>query len=184
MAAKAKVAAKAKQFDSIEEELLDATGEKAQGRKEERGAFLTRVVNAVDGMEDDDYGKLSEEAQGWFESAVKAVNKDKVPADFPDAEGPGEEEGDGEEEQEAAPKKGAKPSAKATLAAKKTAKSAKGAPKGDGYKGHRAGSNAERAHKLIDDMVKQKKDREVIIKAVSKIGIKENTAKHWYGLWA
>jgi len=72
--------------------------------------------------------------------------------------------------------KGSKGSKKKTSKKKTAAKKASGA----GYKGHREGSRKEQAHKIYDQkgMTKTK-----YVTAVTKLGIKETTAKSWAGTW-
>lgn len=159
--------AKAPSFDSIEEELLEVTGEKAQGRKEERGAFLTRIANAIDGLDDDEYEKLSEEAQAWFEKAAKAVTKDKAPAEFPDAEAKDEEEGeeaDAEEEEEEEKVSAKKPAAKG--------KAVKARPATKKSKSKGGGSDHVRGNRGIGafckELILKKKSTDEIISAVKK----------------
>jgi hypothetical protein len=49
-----------------------------------------------------------------------------------------------------------------------------------GYKGHRAGTMAERAHKLVDQGVAKQVARAAILAQMKKIGVSESTAPHWY----
>ena len=50
-----------------------------------------------------------------------------------------------------------------------------------GYKGHRAGSMKEKAHKLTDELLTKKKDRQFIInKLVKQIGMAQATANTSY----
>jgi len=53
----------------------------------------------------------------------------------------------------------------------------KKAPAKKGYKGHRAGSRKEKAHKFFDD---KKPTREQYIAFCKKLDIKESTASSWY----
>lgn len=53
---------------------------------ETREAFLTRLLAAVNTLEDADFDKLSEPSRNWFNAAGKALN-DKKPEDMPDPEG-------------------------------------------------------------------------------------------------
>ena len=58
----------------IETELLKATKQKAQGAKEDRNEFLTRVAQAVnDDVSATAFKKLSEEATAWYENVVAAA---------------------------------------------------------------------------------------------------------------
>lgn len=89
-------------------------------------------------------------------------------------------------------KKGAKKAAKQTPApAKKTAKkeaapakkakkavAGKPGSKGDGYKGHRSGSNKETVHKVYDE-----KGRDAAFKKAAALGLAENTARSWASSW-
>lgn len=50
-----------------------------------------------------------------------------------------------------------------------------------GYKNHRAGSNAEKAHKMVDDNPAAKND--VLIARICKLGISEVTARHWVSVF-
>lgn len=50
-----------------------------------------------------------------------------------------------------------------------------------GYKGHRVGSTAEKAHKLVDD--NPKAERADLIKQLKKLGVTEVTAGHWISVF-
>lgn len=176
----------------IEQQVLDATSQKAQGKKESREDYLERLALSVqENLDDEEYEALSDEVKAWFEKAAKALSKSKAAPEFPDMETEEEEEVEIEtEDEEEAPvkvKTKAKGNGKAVAEKETTKKKVavkKGAPKGDGYKGHRSGTKAEKAHKMVDDMVKAKKERGAVVKALVKLGIKESTAKSWYAEWA
>lgn len=69
---------------AIEAELVEASGFEPR-RNYERQDYLAALARAIDTMEEDDYDKLSTEAQDWFNEAVKAMNKKKDLPEFPDA---------------------------------------------------------------------------------------------------
>lgn len=50
-----------------------------------------------------------------------------------------------------------------------------------GYKGHRTGTLAAKAHKLVDDSPKAER-KELITKMV-KLGVSKNTAGHWVSVF-
>lgn len=79
---------------TIEEELLEATGEKPQGKKESNQDYYARLVEAVQDLKDADWDKLSDAAQEWVNDGATAIKKDKDIDDFPDAEAPASDEGD------------------------------------------------------------------------------------------
>mgnify|MGYP001581331587 CR=1 FL=1 len=53
--------------------------------------------------------------------------------------------------------------------------------KAKGYKGHRAGSIIEKAHKLIDESPKA--ERKVLVPKLVKLGLKESTAGNWISFY-
>ncbi len=76
--------------DSVEQELLTATGQKLKGKKEVDSVYLARVATAVSDLEDPDYEALSVPAQAWFTQAAAALSEDppapeKIEA-FPEVE--------------------------------------------------------------------------------------------------
>jgi len=91
---------------SIESELLKATGQKVRGSKEAEQTYLTRIALESNNLGDDDWKKLSVEAQEWMNVASesydskrpipgfggKAAPADAAPADADPAEA--EAEGD------------------------------------------------------------------------------------------
>jgi hypothetical protein len=66
----------------LNQELLKATGEKPQGKAEDRQKFLKRIAVAVDRMTPSAYNKLTEEAAGWYEKAVVAAGEGAELPDF------------------------------------------------------------------------------------------------------
>lgn len=92
---------------SIEEELSKLSGVKQKG-KEDRQKYLSRLVKGVEKAVDEDvtedadanWEKLSEEAQGWYNKALKADQQGKEIADFAQDEEEDEEEESSEEESE------------------------------------------------------------------------------------
>lgn len=91
-------------MSKIEKEILKATGEAAQKRKEDGDAYRTRLVKAMHKLDDDEWEELSEQAQEWFNDAAEANNDKKQLPDFPgDAAGKkGKKE---EKEEKIAPRK-------------------------------------------------------------------------------
>lgn len=89
----------AKSTVSVEKEVLKASGEEPQGKKEDRKEYLMRVIRAANDIAEDVWEEVSEGAQDWLESAINAVNKKKSPPDFP-----GEEAEDDEDAKPARPK--------------------------------------------------------------------------------
>lgn len=53
--------------------------------------------------------------------------------------------------------------------------------KEQGYKGHRAGSRKEQAHKMFDDL---KHDKDKCMPKIVALGIAESTAKSWMQTWS
>ncbi|HKX35954.1 MAG TPA: hypothetical protein VJM79_04720, partial [Rhizorhapis sp.] len=68
--------------------------------------------------------------------------------------------------------------APAAPAKKKAATGTKPGQKGDGYKGHRVGSNKETVHKVYDD-----KGRDAAIKKAAALELADNTARSWISSW-
>src|SRR3990167_4179326 len=91
MALKSK-AKKATKPNAIEVELLKVLKQKAQGAKESRQEYLTRLAEKVDGdLDEKAFAKLSQETQEWWDEVVKA--SDKGAKEMPDfGEEPTEEE--------------------------------------------------------------------------------------------
>lgn len=50
-----------------------------------------------------------------------------------------------------------------------------------GYKGHREGSAAEKAHKLVDE--NPNSDRKVLVPKIVKLGVSDVTAGHWVSVF-
>jgi hypothetical protein len=50
-----------------------------------------------------------------------------------------------------------------------------------GYKGHRAGTLAEKAHRLLDDKLAKKAERQEVLARFVKMGLTPATAANWYG---
>ena len=73
---------------SVEQELIEVTGFTTKKVYKKRQDYLAALARAVDGLEQDDFDVLSNEAATWFEEAVNAIN-DKV--DLPDFESDNEE---------------------------------------------------------------------------------------------
>ena len=86
-----------------EKELLDATEESEQKKKEERQDYLGRIARSAARLKDDDWQSLSPEAQDWANDAIQNVNDKKDILDF--GEQPEDAEpGDVEEEEESGTK--------------------------------------------------------------------------------
>lgn len=168
----------------IELELVKASGIDPQGDDEDRVEFLRRVAEGVnDNVSEEDYDGLSDGAKEWFGTVVDLIDKKNKPMfEFPDAE---EQEPAGEPE-EVKPAKGTKPGAakgKAAPAAKGKAKAKSDGdarPQGEGYAGHRPGTKAEKAHKLMDEMLKKGKDRAAVLEAWDKLEISDATKNTWF----
>jgi hypothetical protein len=86
---------------AIEQELLEATVLKLK-RKEERQAYLTRLMLATAKLPDPEWEQLSTEAQEWTNGAAEAHKAGAALEDFPDYEEPEDEEVDEEAEEEEA----------------------------------------------------------------------------------
>lgn len=65
----------------IEKELLKATNFKKKTFKN-RQDYLAAIVRAVNGLENDDFDQLSNEAADWFNQAVRALNSKNELPDF------------------------------------------------------------------------------------------------------
>lgn len=77
--------------NAIETELLEATGlKKKVGETFQK--LAARLVAAVQEIAEDDWDKLSDEAQAWVNAGSKAINADKDVARFPADEEPAEED--------------------------------------------------------------------------------------------
>lgn len=66
---------------SVREELTETTGLKP-AKKETPEAFRTRLLEAVDELDDKDYRKLSKGAKDWIKVAVKQANENGTVPDF------------------------------------------------------------------------------------------------------
>lgn len=71
-----------------------------QKRAEDRQDYLDRLVEAVNKASDDNWERLTESAQQWFNQAVKAWDVEKPIPDFPDAEPEQEQDESGSEDRE------------------------------------------------------------------------------------
>ena len=90
----------------IETELVEAAGFEPT-RDYERQDYLAALARAVNEVEEATFDNLSVEAQDWFNSAVKALNKKQDLPEFPDADDEAEAEEEtpeAEEEETPAPK--------------------------------------------------------------------------------
>ena len=72
---------------SIESEVLAITKIKPS-TKVNRERFLALVADAVEELDDDEWEKLSEDAQHWCNAATKAIKAEKPVPDFPSASSP------------------------------------------------------------------------------------------------
>lgn len=192
-------------MNAIEKELQKATGVKPK-KGEPRSKYLDRLSDEADKLDDPDFEKLSEGAQKWVSDAsaeadkAKNAGRDALIYDFDeeveepktkstakpekDAEPEAGDAGEPNEDDEAvatkkkgkaAPKKAA---AKETKAAK-PAKSAKtNGASAEGYKGHRAGSRKEQAHKMFDELGAEKARPKA-----EKLGVKASTISAWFSSW-
>lgn len=165
----------------IELELVKVLSAEPQGADEDRADFLSRLANGVnDDVDEEGYEALSDEVKEWFGGAVKAMDKNKPIPEFQDAE-----EQEPAEEEEPAPKSskpsktGAAKSSKAP-AKKAAAKDSDARPQGEGYAGHRPGTKAEKAHKIMDELLKKGKDRSDVMAAWDKIEISDATKNTWF----
>ena len=105
---------------SVKNQILKATGlERNEGEDEQ--AFLTRVVKAIDKLDDATWEALPGAAQKWGQAALGAVNENKPIPRFPPA-GKDEGEGNDSEEEESVSEE---PKAKAKAKAKAEAPKAK-----------------------------------------------------------
>lgn len=153
---------------SIESQVQEVTGVNPRS-KESRQKYLGRVVKAIEGLEETDWAKLSDDAQHWYKGALKAdENGEEIP-DFSDAN-------QAEEEPAVAAEEGKKKAP----AKKKAAANGNGVKKarGTGYKGHREGSRKEEIHKVFDD-----KGVDAALKAAEKKGLSTSTARNWVYRW-
>ncbi len=85
---------------TIADEILQALPKVKQKAKEKTQAFRLRVVKALAKIDEDDWDKLSEEAQDWYDEAAEAANEGEPLPDFPTAESDEDEEDEEEEEEE------------------------------------------------------------------------------------
>jgi len=81
------------EMSPIETEMLEATGQKPRGKKEEPGDYLVRLCSAVSELADGEYEALSEPTKAWFADAAEKINEedfDNIPsfADFEEAAKP------------------------------------------------------------------------------------------------
>ena len=61
---------------TVEQEILSATGEKPKGKKEEASEYLGRTANATSDLKDAQYKALSKGAKAWFKQAADALNEE------------------------------------------------------------------------------------------------------------
>lgn len=86
--------------NAIESELLEATGlKKKVGETFQK--LASRLVGAVAEMPEDEWDKLSDEAQAWHNAGSKAINANKDVARFPADEEPADEPADEPEDKPA-----------------------------------------------------------------------------------
>lgn len=85
---------------NIETELQKVTGVKPK-KKEDKQKYLVRLVKAVGDLDETEWDSLSEEAQLWYEPALRAEEKGSEIKDFPAEEEEAEEEADEDTEEEA-----------------------------------------------------------------------------------
>lgn len=78
-------------MSKIEAELLKATGEEGEGKREGRQEFLDRIAEAAGKLPDAKWNKLTEEAQKWVNAANQAAIDKQDIEDFEDAGGEEEE---------------------------------------------------------------------------------------------
>lgn len=112
-----------------------------QRPRETRQQFLSKVVEKVDNTTDDDWERLTSDAQRWFNSALKAWDTDETIPDFPDAKSKsntedasnGKPSGDdnkrGEDTVTTTKKKNQRPAVKVPVAAKKRVVASNGSTK-------------------------------------------------------
>lgn len=91
-------------MDDMEKKLIEVTGVKPKA-KEKRQAFLERLIEGAEKLEDDQWDKLPEPAQKWVNAGIKNLKAEKDVADF---KGAAADEGD-DEKTETKPKATAKP---------------------------------------------------------------------------
>lgn len=96
----------AEQTISIEQELVEATGVTPR-KRENRPNFLARLVSKAQELSDDDWMKLSDEAQDYVNDAQTAINTkaelpepDPAPAPTAAAEASGDDEDDLDEDED------------------------------------------------------------------------------------
>lgn len=109
---------------TIEQEILQATGEKPKGKKESFNEYFQRLATATCDLQDPEYKKLSGGAQAWCAQAAEALSEEppnpeaiKAPAEYDkENDPPSKEEATVEEEaavEEETPPAKAKPVTKA-----------------------------------------------------------------------
>lgn len=76
---------------SIKEELLQASGEAPQDKKESTEDFVVRICAKISEIPDEAYNKLSDAAKNWFQAAAEAINSEKLDT-IPSLDGAKEEE--------------------------------------------------------------------------------------------
>jgi hypothetical protein len=77
---------------TVEQELLEATGFKPKKKYGDRQDYLAAFARACDGLSDKEFDKLSDAAADWCNGAFGAIkDKEEIP-DFPDAEPEAQEE--------------------------------------------------------------------------------------------
>lgn len=122
---------------AIEQEIIKATGFEPR-KNYDRPDYLAAVARHINEVEEDVYDGLSAEAQDWFNSAVKAINKKQDLPDFPDLQANSEDTNEEETSEESTeteeepdptddnPEEDNPPPKKAGKANKKTAKAKEG----------------------------------------------------------
>lgn len=112
MSTKKKPPVKGKKAGGLLAEIIAASGI-SPNKGEAFNEYAERACQVIGGFDDDAFGKLSKDAQGWYETVVD-LNQKKKPEEYPALDGYTEAAGGGETKEE-------KPAAEKPTKAKKTA---------------------------------------------------------------
>ena len=104
---------------TIFEALSKATGVTSPNDDEGTQDFLKRLIKAVNKLDEDEFDKLPEDAQDWFNDAARAMTNEKPIQKLPGFEGDTEPEAEAEDKTPA-PRASKKPAKEAVKEMKKT----------------------------------------------------------------
>lgn len=169
-------------MSKIRKELEKAIGTK-QEKDEDYQEYIERLADESDGLSDDDFDGLSEEAQGWLNTAVSALDKNKEVKDFPDNKAEEEEKKEKpskkEKKEKKAPKSKPAKKEKEKEVEEEAEEEVEEEPKKEKPSKKEKKAPAKKAEKKADKPEKEKKEKAPKKKRVSAISrIQFYTCKH------